>query len=354
MNKEILSVIDIFSNERLIPREIIFETLEGAIEIACKKKYGQDIDVIVQINRKSGCFSIFRRWLIVKKVNFPEKEINLKNAKLKDINVSLYDYLESQISSFVFDRITMQIVRHFIIQKVKKEERSIIFNKFQSKKGCIVTGIVKKLNRDIIVLDLGYNAEGLITQNNLLPKEKFRIGDRVRGILYEIKLSNSGLPKLLISRSHFSMLLELFKIEVPEIEESIIDIKASARDPGLRSKIAVKTNDNRIDPVGACVGIRGARVQAISNELCGERIDIILWDKNPAQFVINAMSPANVSSIILDKNNHSIDIAVESINLAQAIGRNGQNVRLASQLTGWELNVMTLDSLKKKIKNKSF
>ncbi|MGI4816633.1 MAG: transcription termination factor NusA [Janthinobacterium lividum] len=344
MNKEILSVVDAVSHEKSIPREKIFEALESALAIATKKKYGQDINIRVYINRKTGSYNTYRRWLVVNIVSNPTKEITLDAARLENQTIQLHDYVEDCINSVIFDRIATQIAKQVIIQKVREAEHEILVNRFYEQKGRIIVGIVKKINRDYIILDVGNNIEGIVMREDMLPRENFRINDRVRGLLYDISHESRG-TYLLISRSKSDMLIELFRIEVPEIGDKLIEIKAIARDPGSRSKIAVTTCDNRIDPVGACVGIKGARVQAVSNELCGERIDIILWDKNPEKFVINSMSPADVSSITLDDYTHTINVSVETCNLAQAIGRNGQNVRLASQLTGWELNIMTSNNL---------
>ncbi|WP_343153328.1 transcription termination factor NusA [Buchnera aphidicola (Mindarus keteleerifoliae)] len=349
MNKEILAVVEAVSNEKALPREKIFEALEIALATATKKKYEQEIDVRVKINRKNGNFITFRRWKVVNEVVYPTKEITLDAAKFENVNVKVSDYVEDQIDSVTFDRITTQTAKQVIVQKVREAERFMIVNQFTQYIGEIVIGIVKKNNRDNVILDLGNNAEGVITKEDMLPRENFRLGDRIRGVLYSVNPEQKGI-QLYITRSKSEMLIELFKIEVPEIGEEIIEIKAAARDPGLRSKIAVRTNDKRIDPIGACVGMRGARVQAISNELCGEKIDIILWHENPAQFVINAMAPSEVSSIIVNKEDHIMDIAVEAKNLAKAIGRNGQNIRLASQLTSWELNVMTTEDLNNKYK----
>ncbi|VFP88447.1 Transcription termination/antitermination protein NusA [Buchnera aphidicola (Cinara piceae)] len=348
MNKEILSVVDAVSHEKSIPREKIFEALESALAIATKKKYNQDINIRVCINRSNGIFNTYRRWLVVDVVSNPTREITLEAARFVNSIIKLNDYIEDCFNSVNFDRIATQIAKQVIIQKVKEAERETLINQFCKKKGRIIIGIVKKINRDYIILDVGNNVEGIIMREDMLPRENFRINDRVRGILYNISCESRGI-QLFISRSRSDMLIELFRIEVPEIGEKLIEIKDIARDPGSRSKIAVMTYDSRIDPVGACVGIRGARVQAVSNELGGERIDIILWDNNPEKFVINSMAPADVSSIFLDDHNHIMNISVKECNLAQAIGRNGQNVRLASQLTGWELNIMTSDSL---IKNK--
>lgn len=353
MNKEILAVVEAVSNEKSLPREKIFEALEIALATATKKKHEQEIDVRVSINRKTGCFTTFRRWLVVDTVTQPTREITLEAACFEGETFYLNDYIEDQIQSVDFDRITTQTAKQVIVQKVREAERAMLVEQFRKYIGQIITGIVKKNNRDNIMLDLGNNAEALILREGMLPRENFRPGDRIRGILYGVYPESRG-SQLFISRSKIEMLIELFRIEVPEIGEDIIEIKAAARDPGSRAKIAVKTNDKRIDPVGACVGMRGARVQAVSSELCGERIDIILWDDNPAQFVINAMAPADVSSIVVDEDNHTMDIAVDANNLAQAIGRNGQNVRLASQISGWELNVMTTEDLHSKHQEETY
>ncbi|HGV9341632.1 transcription termination factor NusA [Enterobacter hormaechei] len=352
MNKEILAVVEAVSNEKSLPREKIFEALESALATATKKKYEQEIDVRVEIDRKSGDFDTFRRWVIVEEVTQPTKEITLEAARFEDESLNVGDYVEDQIESVTFDRITTQTAKQVIVQKVREAERALVVDQFRDQEGEIITGVVKKVNRDNISLEiksegLPGNAEALILREDMLPRENFRPGDRIRGVLYAVRPEARG-AQLFVTRSKPEMLVELFRIEVPEIGEEVIEIKAAARDPGSRAKIAVKTNDKRIDPVGACVGMRGARVQAVSTELGGERIDIVLWDDNPAQFVINAMAPADVASIVVDEDKHTMDIAVEAGNLAQAIGRNGQNVRLASQLSGWELNVMTVDDLQAK------
>ena len=354
MNKEILAVVEAVSNEKAVPREKIFEALETALATATKKKYEQEIDVRVSIDRKTGDFDTFRRWVVVNEVSQPTREITLDAAQYEDPSIDIGGYIEDQIESVTFDRITTQTAKQVIVQKVREAERAMVVDQFREHEGEIVTGVVKKVNRENISLDLGSNAEAVIGREDMLPRENFRPGDRIRGVLYSVRPEARG-AQLFVSRSRPEMLVELFRIEVPEIGEEVIEIKAAARDPGSRSKIAVKTNDKRIDPVGACVGMRGARVQAVSSELGGERIDIILWDDNPAQFVINAMAPADVVSIVVDEDTCTMDIAVESSNLAQAIGRNGQNVRLASQLLKqhrsddrWELNVMTVEDLQAK------
>ena len=345
MNKEILLVVDAVSNEKALPREKIFEAMEIALATATKKRYEGEIEVRVEIDRKTGNFETFRRWLVIddkgEPLENPFSEITLDAAKYDDETIEVGGYIEDTIDSVVFDRVTTQTAKQVIIQKVREAERDLIVQHYAKHEGELITGLVKRANRETVVLDLGNNAEAVMFRDEMLPRESFRTGDRIKGLLKEVKPEARG-TQLFISRACNEMLIELFRIEVPEFNEEMLELKAAARDPGSRAKIAVKSNDKRIDPVGACVGMRGARVQAVSNELNGERVDIILWDDNPAQFVINAMAPAEVASIIVDEDQHSMDIAVEQDNLAQAIGRNGQNVRLASQLTGWELNVMTV------------
>jgi N utilization substance protein A len=344
MNKEVLLVVDAVSNEKAVPREKIFEALEIALATATKKKYEGDVEVRVEIDRKTGNFDTFRRWRIVENeaaIEAPFSEITIEAARYDAPELQLGDYVEEQIDSVVFDRITTQTAKQVIVQKVREAERAQVVEQFIDQVGELHTGVVKKVSRDSVIVDLGNNAEAVLHREDLLPREAFRPGDRVRALLYTVKPEARG-AQLFLSRTRPEMLIELFRIEVPEIAEELIELKGAARDPGSRAKIAVKSNDRRIDPVGACVGMRGARVQAVSGELSGERVDIVLWDDNPAQYVINAMSPAEVASIIVDEDHHSMDIAVEADGLAQAIGRNGQNVRLASQLTGWDLNVMTV------------
>ena len=303
------------------------------------------------IDRKTGEFITFRRWLVVENVTYPTKEITLEAAQFENPEVQLGDYVEDQIESIAFDRITMQTARQVISTKIREAERNKVVEQFTAKEGQLIVATVKKVNRENIILEVngeeGSKAEAVILREDMLPRENFRPGDRVRGVLYKVDPASKG-SQLFVTRAKPVMLEELFRLEVPEIGEELIEIRGASRDPGSRAKIAVKSNDKRIDPVGACVGMRGARVQAITNELGGERVDIVLWDDNPAQYVINAMAPADVSSIVVDEDNHSMDIAVEEANLAQAIGRNGQNVRLATQLTGWTLNVMTTQELEQK------
>ncbi|MFC6439877.1 transcription termination factor NusA [Bowmanella sp. JS7-9] len=350
MNKEILLVAEAVSNEKQVPREKIFEALEYAIASATKKKNEGEIEVRVSIDRNTGDFDTFRRWLVIpddQPQENPYAEMTISAAQIDEPEIQIGDYVEEQIESIVFDRITTQTAKQVIVQKVREAERAQMVDEYQSRVGELVTGTVKKVNRDNVIVDLGNNAEAVLFREDMLPRETFRPGDRVRALLYTIKPEARG-AQLFLSRSHPDMLVELFRLEVPEIAEEVLEIRAAARDPGSRAKIAVKTNDRRLDPVGACVGMRGSRVQAVSGELGGERVDIVLWDENPAQFVINAMAPAEVSSIVVDEDRHMMEVAVEQDNLAQAIGRSGQNVRLASQLTGWELNVMTVADLNSK------
>ena len=345
MNKEILLVVDAVSNEKGVEKEIIFEAIEAALASATRKKNGGEIEVRVAIDRKTGDYETFRRWLVVddaetQVLENPIGEITLSAARAEDPNFQPGDYVEDQIESISFGRIAAQTAKQVIVQKVREAERAKVVEAYKDRVGELITGIVKRADRGSIVLDLGNNAEALVPKGEVIPKEATRAGDRLRGYLYDVRSEQRG-PQLFVSRTQPALLIELFKLEVPEVGEGLIEIVGAARDPGLRAKIAVRTHDQRIDPVGACVGMRGSRVQAVSNELGGERVDIILWNENPAQFVINAMSPADVTSIVVDEEAHSMDIAVKDENLSQAIGRGGQNVRLASQLTGWELNVMS-------------
>ncbi|KPK39095.1 MAG: transcription elongation factor NusA [Gammaproteobacteria bacterium SG8_47] len=342
MHKEILLVVEAVSNEKGVEADVIFEAMEAALATATKKRYSQDVDVRVAIDRDTGDYETFRRWKVVgdDAVEQPEREITLSAAQVDEPGIQLEDYVEEPIESVAFGRIAAQTAKQVIVQKVREAERAQIVEAYQNRKGELVMGVVKRLERGNVIIDLGENAEALIAREHMIPREAVRNGDRLRGYLFDVRPEPRG-PQLFVSRTAPEFLIELFKLEVPEVGEGLIDIMAAARDPGSRAKIAVRSNDGRIDPVGACVGMRGSRVQAVSNELAGERIDIVLWDENPAQFVINAMSPAEVLSIVMDEDTHSMDIAVAEEQLSQAIGRAGQNVRLASQLSGWELNVMS-------------
>ena len=342
MNKEILMVVDAVSNEKDVEKDVIFEAIEMALATAAKKRYDEEADIRVSIDRKTGEYATYRRWLVVDNEAVPALGTELTMQEAEEIDSSLQpgDVYEEEVESVSFGRIGAQAAKQIIFQKVREAERARIVDSYRDRVGELVSGSVKKVTRDNVIVDLGGNAEALLPRDQLIPRESFRMGDRVRALLLEIRTDHRG-PQLILSRTAPQMLIELFRIEVPEIAEELINIKGAARDPGSRAKIAVKTNDGRIDPVGACVGMRGSRVQAVSNELGGERVDIVLFDDNPAQLVINAMAPAEVVSIVIDEDTNTMEVAVTEDNLAQAIGRGGQNVRLASELTGWELNVMT-------------
>jgi len=343
MSKEILMVADAVSNEKGVSRDVIFEAIECALATASRKLHGSDeIDCRVSVDKETGDYTSFRVWTVVEDEEYLEEatQLTLEQAQGKDKSLIIGDTWEVGIENVEFGRIAAQTAKQVIVQKVREAEREIVILEYKDKVGELVAGTVKKVTRDNVIVDLGSNAEGLLPRDQMIPRETFRMGDRLRALLTEVRSEPRG-PQLILSRTLPDMLVELFKIEVPEISEEIIDIRAAARDPGSRAKIVVSTNDGRIDPVGACVGMRGSRVQVVSNELANERIDIILWDDNPAQLVINSMAPAEVASIIVDEDSHTMDVAVAEENLAQAIGRSGQNVRLSSELTGWTINVMS-------------
>lgn len=355
MSKEILLVADAVSNEKGVSREVIFEAIESALAAATKKFYeSDDIACRVGVDRKTGEYETFRVWTIVDDEEYTGKgsQLTIEEAKEKNEELNIGDDWEERIENIEFGRIAAQTAKQVIVQKVREAERDIIIAEYIDKIGSLISGTVKKVTRESVLVDMGSNAEGLLTREHMIPRENFRTGDRIRALLLDVRSEPRG-PQLFLSRTAPEMLIELFKIEVPEISEEIIEIKAAARDPGSRAKIVVSTNDGRIDPVGACVGMRGSRVQVVSNELANERIDIILWDDNPAQLVINSMAPAEVASIIVDEDSHTMDVAVEEDNLAQAIGRNGQNVRLSSELTGWAINVMSVDEANEKQEQES-
>jgi transcription termination/antitermination protein NusA len=349
MNKEILTVVEVVSNEKGVSKDIIFEALEAALMSATQRRFHQDVDIRVGINRHTGDYEAFRRWEVIDDTlpEFPERQLLLSEARKIRTDINPGQFIEQPIEAAALGRIAAQTARQVIVQKVREAERAQIVEAYQSRKGQLVAGIVKRLERGTVTLELSGNVEGLILREEMIPREAVRMGDRLRGYLNDVRAEKRG-PQLFVSRTATEFLIELFKIEVPEIGEGLIEILGAARDPGLRAKIAVRSKDPRIDPVGACVGMRGSRVQAVSNELAGERVDIIPWNENPAQFVINAMAPAEVVSILVDEDAHSMDVAVVEDQLSQAIGRNGQNVRLASQLTGWELNVMSESAAAKK------
>lgn len=342
MNKEILLVAEAVSNEKGVEREVIFQAMEQALAMATKKRYDEEAEIVVTIDRTSGEYETFRSWEVVDDDTLALLGTQFTTEEAIEVNESLVpgDVHTEQIENIEFGRIAAQIAKQVIVQKVREAERAQVVEEYRDRMGTLVNGTVKKVGRDNIIVDLGNNAEALLPRDQLVGREIFRINDRVRALLWEIRPENRG-PQLVLSRSATEALVELFRLEVPEIAEEVIEIRACARDAGSRAKIAVKTNDGRIDPVGACVGMRGSRVQAVSGELGNERIDIVLWDDNPAQLVINALAPAEVDSIIVDEDSNTMEVAVAEDNLAQAIGKAGQNVRLASDLTGWQINIMS-------------
>ena len=351
MSKEILMVVDAVSNEKGVEKDIIFEAIEAALASATRRKHGEDIEVRVTIDRETGEYDTFRRWLVFEdestELETPDRELRMIEAVDVDEAAEPGGYVEVPMESVDFGRIAAQTAKQVIVQKVREAEREQIVEEYQGREGEMLSGLVKRVDRNGVYIDLGGNADGFVSREQMVPREPVRPQDRIKALLMEVRSEIRG-QQLFMTRTSPQFLVELFKIEVPEVGQGLIDILGAARDPGLRAKIAVRSNDSRIDAVGACVGMRGSRVQAVSNELAGERVDIILWDDNSAQFVVNAMSPAEVVSIVVDEDKHSMDIAVEEDKLSQAIGRGGQNIRLASELSGWELNVMTAQDAEEK------
>ena len=354
MSKEILLVVEAVSNEKDVPKQVIFEAVEIALASAAKRRFEEDALIRVSIDQRTGDYKTYRQWNIVADEDYstPASELTIDDSEEQNLGIDIGGIYEEEVESEIFGRIAAQTAKQVIVQKVREAERAKMVALYTEKVGKLVHGQVKKVTRDSLIVDLGENAEASLPKDQLIGRESFRMNDRIRALLLEIREDSRG-AQLILSRNSPAFMIELFRLEVPEIAEEIIEIRSASRDPGLRAKIAVKTNDRRIDPIGACVGMRGARVQAVSNEMNGERVDIVLWDDNPAQLVINAMSPAEVDSIVIDEDAHSMDVAVKSDNLAQAIGRNGQNVRLASTLTGWSLNVMTSEDAEAKQQEES-
>ena len=348
MSKELLLVVDAVANEKGVPREVIFDAIEAALASAAKKRYHeQDVIVRVAIDPKDGTYETFRRWEVVADdvvMESPDRQVRMMDAIDEAEGVEIGDFIEEHIDNPDFGRIAAQAAKQVIVQRVREAEREQVIEAWKDRVGELVTGIVKRVERGNIYVDLGGNAEAIIPKDKGIPRDVLRAGDRVRGYLFDVRPEPRG-PQLFISRAAPEFMMELFKLEVPEVGQGLVSIKGCARDPGDRAKIAVLAHDNRTDPIGACIGMRGSRVQAVSNELNGERVDIVLWSDNPAQFVINAMAPAEVQSIVVDEDKHSMDLAVAEDRLAQAIGKGGQNVRLASRLSGWQLNVMTQDQV---------
>ena len=350
MSKEILMLVDALAREKNVDRDIVFLALEMALASATKKKYSEDMEVRVEVDRETGEFNGFRRWLIVPEEEFENYEQQMLEKEIRedhpDLTLGLGEYYEEPLESVDFGRIGAQAAKQVILQKIRDAEREQILNDFLDRKEFLVTGTIKRMERGNAIVESG-RLEAYLPKDQMILKENLRIGDRVRAYLSRVERGGRG-PQLILSRIAPEFIMKLFELEVPEIEEGLLEIKAAARDPGVRAKIAVKSHDKRIDPIGTCVGMRGSRVQSVTNELAGERVDIILWSEDPAQFVIGALAPAEVSSIVVDEEKHSMDVVVDEDQLAQTIGRSGQNVRLASELTGWELNIMTVDEAKSK------
>jgi transcription termination/antitermination protein NusA len=348
MSREILLLVDALAREKSVERDIVFTALELALASATKKRFHDDVDVRVAVDRNSGEYASFRRWQVVadEELEAPSRQLTMQQAQKHNPEIQLGEYIEEPLETVEFGRIGAQAAKQVILQKIRDAEREQILNDFLQRKEQLVTGVIKRMERGNAMIESG-RIEALLPRDQMIPKENLRVSDRVRAYLMRIDRNSRG-PQLILSRIVPEFLVKLFELEVPEIEEGLLEIKAAARDPGSRAKIAVKANDQRIDPIGTCVGMRGSRVQAVTGELAGERVDIILWSPDAAQFVINALAPAEVSSIVVDEEKHSMDIVVEEENLAQAIGRNGQNVKLASELTGWGLNIMTVAESQKK------
>ena len=343
MSREILLLVDALAREKNVGRDIVFSALEQALGSATKKQFREDVDIRVGINQETGSYQSFRRWQVVEIdiVEDPARQISLSEALKLDDQIQLEEFIEEQLEPIEFGRIGAQAAKQVIFQKIRDAEREQILNDFLERKEYMVTGAIKRMERGNAIIESG-KVEAALPREQMIPKENLRIGDRVRAYLLKVDRTARG-PQLILSRIVPDFLMKLFELEVPEIEEGLLDVKSAARDPGSRAKIAVNSNDQRIDPIGTCVGMRGSRVQAVTSELAGERVDIILWSDDPATFVINALAPAEISSIVVDEEKHCMDIVVDEENLAQAIGRGGQNVRLASDLTGWELNIMSME-----------
>ena len=343
MTREVLLLVDALAREKNVEKDIVFVALELALASATKKRFHEDADVRVSIDHQTGDYQSLRRWQVVPDdaVEDPSRQIALSEALQRNPEIKLDEFVEEVLEPVEFGRIGAQAAKQVIFQKIRDAEREQILNDFLERKEFMVTGTIKRMERGNAIIESG-RVEAALPRDQMIPKENLRVGDRVRAYLYKIDRSARG-PQLILSRTVPEFLIKLFELEVPEIEEGLLEIKVAARDPGSRAKIAVKSNDPRVDPIGTCVGMRGSRVQAVTGELAGERVDIVLWADDPATFVINALAPAEISSILVDEEKHSMDIVVDEDNLAQAIGRGGQNVRLASELTGWDLNIMTME-----------
>ncbi len=340
-NNEILLMAEVVSREKNLDKEIIFKTIEAALATAIRKKHEKEIEARVSIDRVSGEYEIFRVWEVIsdeEELTFPDAQMRVSEAKESNDEVEVGDLIEEPIDKVDFGRIAAQAAKQVIMQKVREAERQQVAARYEERVGTLVSGTVKRVERGHAIIDLG-DAEAMLPKNRMIPREGLRPGDRIRALLEKIDEERG--PQLILSRLSPQYLIQLFRLEVPEVSEGIIDIIGAARDPGSRAKISVRSNDRNVDPVGACVGIRGSRVQSVSNEIAGERVDIIIWSEDAAEFVIQALAPAEVDSILMDEETRQMDVVVTEENLSRAIGRGGQNVRLASDLTGWEINLMT-------------
>ena len=348
MSKEMLLLVDALAREKNVAKDVVFAALESALASATKKRINEEADVRVAIDKNTGEFESFRRWQVVpdEAVENPDAQIGLSQAQKEMPEIQLDEYIEEQLEPIDFGRIGAQAAKQVILQKIRDAEREQVLNDFLERKEHLVTGTVKRIERGNAIIEAG-RIEAVLPRDQMIPRENLRVGDRVRAYLQKIDRAARG-PQLILSRTAPEFIIKLFELEVPEMEDGLLEIKSAARDPGVRAKIAVKSNDPRVDPIGTCVGMRGSRVTAVTNELAGERVDIVLWSPDPAQFVIGALAPAEVSSIVVDEEKHSMDVVVDEDNLAIAIGRSGQNVRLASELTGWTINLMTVEESRKK------
>ena len=348
MSKEVLILVDAIAREKNVEREIVFQSLESALASATKKRFSVDADILVRIDRTSGDYDAFRRWKVVENDELQDKEfeITFDDAKLQISNIEVGDFIEEELEPEAFGRIGAQAAKQVITQKIREAEREQVLNDFLDRGELIISGTVKRMDRGDVIIEAG-KIEARLPKDQIIPKENLRPGDRVRAFMLRVDKTQKG-PQIILSRTCPEIIMKLFELEVPEIEQGLMTIKSASRDPGIRAKIAVHTADKRIDPIGTCVGVRGSRVQAVTHELAGERVDIVLWSDDPAQFVIGALAPANVSQIVVDEEGNSMDVVVDESELAVAIGRGGQNVRLASELTGWQINILTADESEKK------
>ena len=349
MSREVLMLADVLAREKNVDPEVVFGALEAALAHATKKRYQDDVDIRVEIDRRSGEYQAFRRWEVLPDeagLEFPDRQYLLFEAREIKPDTELGEFIEESVEAVDFGRIGAQAAKQVILQKIRDAEREQLLNDFLARDEPLVSGTIKRMERGAAIIESG-RIEGRLEKDQMIPKENLRIGDRVRAYMVRAERAARG-PQLVLSRTAPEFIMKLFELEVPEIEEGVIEIRAAARDPGIRAKIAVKSNDPRMDPQGACIGVRGTRVTAVTNELNGERVDIVLWAADPAQFVINALSPAQVSSIVVDEEKHAMDVVVEPDQVDVAIGRYGQNVRLAAELTGWDINILSVDEAEQK------